>query len=136
MPDKPRWLGDGLRSRAFDFLVHFAARGLALPSGLRESGSRAYLYADTLMDLEHDLAFGLVNVPSEDLDTYAIDPTAPDTTTLHRWIADRAPEVERQFDIAYALLRELPRVTGIWGKMLLDAKRKKFQRFLAEAGLL
>lgn len=120
----------------FDFLVHFAARGLALPSGLRESGSRAYLYADTLMDLEHDLAFGLVNVPSEDLDTYAIDPTAPDTTTLHRWIADRAPEVERQFDIAYALLRELPRVTGVWGKMLLDAKRKKFQRFLAEAGLL
>lgn len=119
----------------FDLLVHFAVPRLDLPSGLRESACRAYLYADTLMDLEHDLAFGLVNVPLEDLDAWGIDPDTPDASTLRRWVADRAPAVEAQFELAFARLRRLPRVPGAWGRLLLGQKRRRFRHFLADRGL-
>jgi hypothetical protein len=122
-------------SALFDFLTHFAASGLALPEELREASSRAYLCADTLMDLEHDLSFGLVNIPMEDLEAYSIDPAAPDAAALHRWMADRVPGVEDRFDSAFALLRKLPFVKSSWGQLLLAQKRKKFKRFVADAGL-
>jgi len=51
---------------------------------------------------------------------------------LRPWIAARAPDVERHFDDAIDLLRELPLLIRFWGRFFLTHKRKAFRRFLKD----
>jgi hypothetical protein len=114
-----------------DFLFRFAAPGLMLSEAFCKAASRAYLYADTLIDLAHDIDFGLINIPAEDLELYPIRREAG-FDALRPWIAARAPDVERHFDDAIDLLRELPLLIRFWGRFFLTHKRKAFRRFLKD----
>jgi len=112
-----------------DFLFHFATPGRMIPDAFCRAASRAYLYADTLIDLSHDLEFELINIPSEDLEKYTIDLGAG-FEALRPWIASRVSEVEHHFDEAIVLMRELPLLIRLWGHFMLTHKRKAFRRFL------
>jgi hypothetical protein len=110
--------------------AELAVPGVALPDAVVREGSRAYLYADALMDLPHDLALGVVNVPHEDGDWQ--DWLAAGDGALHAWVAVRAPQVLAHFT---HLRRELGRVRP-WTLraflgLYLAAKRRKLRRFLA-----
>ncbi len=115
-----------------DFLIHFAAPGLVLSDALHKAASRAYLYADTLMDLAHDLEFGLINIPVEDVEAAVVD-LGTGFEGCRLWVTARVPEVENYFDEAISLMRELPPATRVWCRFLLTNKRKAFQHFLDKA---
>lgn len=115
-----------------EILTHFAVPGRVVSVGLREAGSRAYLYADTLMDLAHDIELGLINIPAEDLEEKMIDLGAG-FEAFRPWVEARVPEVEGHFDKAIRLMNELPPKTRVWCRFLLNHKRKAFRRFLNEA---
>ena len=115
-----------------NFLFHFVAQGRMISDALCKAASRACLYADTLMDLSHDLEFDLINIPVEDLEKYAIDPGAG-FDAFRPWFAACIPEVESYFDEAIDLMKELPLQIRLWGRFMLNHKRKAFWRFLEEA---
>ena len=115
-----------------DFLAHFAMPGRKLSAALKNAGSRAYLWADTLMDLAHDIEFGLINIPAEDLESEKID-LARGFEACKEWVASSVPKVEAHFDESISLMRELPLLTGFWCRSLLQRKRKALHRFLDEA---
>lgn len=112
-----------------DYFTHFAMPGRKPSAGLKNAGIRAYLYADTLMDLAHDLKFGLINIPAEDLESEGIYLTKG-FEACREWVALQAPRVEGHFDEAINLMREMPGCTRLWCRFLLNRKRKAFRRFL------
>ena len=65
----------------------------------------AYMFADSLIDLEHDLAFGLINVPAEDV-AEGVDPLQADER-LACWAAEEALRCEARLASARRRLREL-----------------------------
>jgi hypothetical protein len=117
------------------FLMHFAAPGVVLPAPFLAHASRAYLYADALIDLEHDLALNLINVPAEDIGRYhlSLDPSDP---RLRAWAASEAGRVLASFDAALAEGRRLERWSlRLLATLYLSSKRRKLLRFLAAEGL-
>jgi len=113
------------------YLGWFASPARPLSEALLERGSRAYIYADHLVDLEEDLRFGLCNVPAEDAAALGIDPF--DLASVSgAWLDGRVPGVERCFDEALA---EVRRTRGLRLRLLcrlyLGRKRAELRRFLA-----
>lgn len=120
-----------LGSAILVLFAEIAAPGVALPAAVLCEGSRAYLYADALMDLQHDLRLGVVNVPRGEGDWRAwaaADGDAP----RRAWVAARVPRVLEHFAAAR---RHFPGVQP-WTlraflALYLAAKRHKMRRFLA-----
>jgi len=111
-------------------LAWFAAPGLELPEALVQELCNAYMHADSLIDLEHDLAFGLINVPAEAV-ARGVDPFRPDAR-LAAWAEEQARLCEARFDAALARLPELgSRRLREVARLMLVTKRKKLRRFLA-----
>ncbi|MBX3023700.1 hypothetical protein KF840_02205 [bacterium] len=111
--------------------AELAAPGATLPPAAVREGSRAYLYADALIDLSHDLALGVVNVPREDGDwrTWA---GAGAEGVRHAWIARRVPQVLAHFTRSRAELRRIrPWTLRVFLGLYLAAKRRKLLRHLA-----
>jgi hypothetical protein len=113
------------------YTAHFLADDFPLSEPFVHSASRAYLYADALIDLEHDLRFGVINVPAEDVADWHLDLAAPGQK-LREWVASQAPAVFGHFSTA---LTEAGRLPGIRVKLLsrlfLSRKRAQLARFLA-----
>jgi hypothetical protein len=108
-----------------------AAPGTTLPRGLIRDGSRAYLYADAMIDLRHDLALGVINVSREDIARYALHGGCDDER-LARWIVRRAPVVLRQFERAERHLGAVhPRRLRLFIALYLAGKRRKLRRAIA-----
>lgn len=125
-----------LGSSVFGLFAQLAKPGTTLPPAFVTEGSRAYLYGDALIDLRHDLALGVINVPREDIDRYRLS-GAPDDEGLRAWVAGRAPEILGHFARASAQARQMrPRGARLFLRLALAAKRRKLRRFLArgEAG--
>ena len=100
----------------------------SMPPALVAAASRAYLHADALIDLRHDLALGVSNVPAEDggIDT-------ADGAALDAWIAGRAPAVLAEFDRFIAELGGVrPWTLRVFVGLYLAAKRRKLRRFLVQ----
>ncbi len=117
------------------FLMHFAAPDVELPASFVELASRAYLYADALIDVEHDLAFNLINVPMEDIARWGLALDASDPR-LRAWVEYRAAQVLADFDAAMAQARQLERWSlRLLAALYLSAKRRKLLRFLARSGI-
>ncbi len=114
------------------YLAWFVSPSLVLPRPLLERGSRAYIYADHVIDLEEDLRFGLCNVPLEEARALAIDPWSL-AQVSQRWLQTRVPVVEGFFDDALAEVRRLPgpRIR-ILTRLYLSRKRRELDRFLAK----
>lgn len=114
--------------------AELAAPGAILPPAVVREGSRAYLYADALIDLSHDLACGVVNVPREDAD-WRSWVGAGDETPRHAWVAARAPQVLAHFARLRAHLGAVrPWTLRAFLALYLAAKRRKLRRFLAGRG--
>jgi len=112
------------------FAIFFALAGprASMPPALVAAASRAYLYADALIDLRHDLALGVRNVPAED---GGIDAT--DGDALDAWITGRAPAVLADFGRFTAELGNVrPWTLRVFVGLYLAAKRRKLRRFLAQ----
>lgn len=116
-------------------IAWFTAPELELPDDVVNEICDAYLWADTLIDLEHDLAFGLINVPAEAV-ARGVDPLRPDAR-LAGWAAEQATLCELRFEAALARLPELRslRLQAI-ARLMLSTKRRKLRRFLAGPGWL
>jgi hypothetical protein len=114
-------------------IAWFAAPGLVLPDALVNALCDAYMHADTLIDLEHDLAFGLINVPAEAV-ARGVDPLHPDAR-LAAWAQEQARLCEARFDAALGRLPEIEsrRLREV-ARLMLQTKRRKLRRFLALGG--
>jgi hypothetical protein len=124
-------LGGGI----FRALLYHAAPDVILPPGFVARASRAYLYADALIDLRQDLAAGVINVPAEDVERYGLSLDASDSR-LRSWIADRAGRVLDDFAAAFAEGRRLERWTlRFLARLYLSSKRRTLRRFLRREGL-
>ena len=107
--------------------------GLAAP--LIEESSRAYLYADSLVDLEHDLRMGIINVPVEDIRQYGLTLDISDGR-LRTWWQDRAGDTLGHFARAvwHANRLEDFRLKALT-HFYLRRKRRQLLRFLAREGM-
>lgn len=115
-----------LGQAVFALFAELATPGARLPPPLIDAASRAYLYADALIDLRHDLSLGLINVPREDGDVAATDDGA------RAWIAVQVPTVLAHFDAVRALRHTVqPWTLRTFVALYLAAKRRKLDRFLA-----
>ena len=112
--------------------AELAAPGVALPDAVVREGSRAYLYADALIDLSHDLSLGVVNVPHEDGNWQ--DWIAAGDDALRAWVALRVPQVLGHFTrLRHELGSVRPWTLRAFLGLYLAAKRRKLRRFLARA---
>jgi hypothetical protein len=122
--------------RAFvDYVAYFVSRSLRLPRSFVDQASRAYLYADSLIDLEHDLPLGVINIPSEDLERYGIDLEKPDGSR-RRWLIERSADVDKWFGEALEASRRVnSRTIQLLSWLFLGRKRREFRRFLKRGGI-
>jgi len=125
-----------LGSTVFRYLQHFAAPHTTLDDAFAAVAARAYLYADALIDLRHDLRLGVVNVPEEDIVRHRLCLDLDDPS-LRGWMARRAAFVLDQFELALALARRLDsRSLRLLARLYLSTKRRSLRRFLAREGLV
>lgn len=116
-------------------LAYFATGKPDLPEPCLDLGSRAYLCADALMDLEEDLGVGLINIPPEVVDEYAIDLAQPEPG-LERWRPVRAAEVLEYFKQARDTVPLIDKLSmRILYRHYLARKKRRFLRFLRGRGL-
>jgi hypothetical protein len=115
------------------YTTSFLATDSPLSDAFVHSTSRAYLYADSLIDIEHDLRVGVINIPAEDVAAWQLDIGAANPR-VREWVARRAPAVFGYFAearTAAAQVRGL-RVT-LLSRLFLSNKRAQLTRHLARA---
>jgi hypothetical protein len=116
-----------LGGAVFTIFTALAGPGARMPPALVAAASRAYLYADALIDLRHDLVLGVINVPAEDGGLDLADGGAIDA-----WIAHHAPAVLAHFtEFRSRLAGVRPWTLRVFVGLYLAAKRRKLRRFLA-----
>ena len=116
-------------------LAYFATGKPEMPDPCLDLGSRAYLCADALMDLEEDLAVGLINIPAEVIEEYAIDLGKPEAG-LERWRPVRAAEVLEYCRQARATVNLIDKLSlRLLYRFYLGRKKRRFLRFLRQSGL-
>jgi hypothetical protein len=116
-------------------LAYFATGELDLPDPCLDLGSRAYLHADALMDLEEDLEVGLINLTPQVIETYAIDLEDPETG-LERWRPVRAAEILETFRKARRTVYSIDNLSmRLLYRHFLSRKKRRFLRFLRQRGV-
>lgn len=116
-------------------LAYFATGKPELPEACLDPGSRAYLCADALMDLEEDLAVCIINIPQEIIEEYAIDLEEP-ASGLDRWRPVRTAEVLEYFRQARETVPLINKLSmRILYRYFLGRKKRRFLRFLRRQGL-
>lgn len=119
----------------FRYVAYFASGTAEVPLACLDPGSRAYLYADALMDLEEDLAVGLINVPAEAIAEYSIDLENPGPG-LERWRPVRIDEVLGYFREAQTSVDRIEnRKVRLLYRFYLARKKRRFLRYLRRSGL-
>jgi phytoene/squalene synthetase len=123
--------------RAFlSCLSYFSTGKLDLLEHSLRVGSLAYLCADALMDLEEDLAVGLINIPREVLQEFEIDLNSPEAG-IERWRPVRAVEVLEYFHDARATIPSIEsRSLRLLYRHFLSRKKRRFLRFLGTRGIV
>jgi len=120
-----------LGASVFALFSRLCAAPNELSENLVAEGSRAYLYADALIDLQHDLALGVINVPCEDIARLALL-CRPGDKRLRAWINERAPVVFAHFARALEQLRAVPvRRLRYFLTLFLASKQRKLRRYVA-----
>lgn len=115
------------------YTTSFLAADYPLSDAFVDSTSRAYLYADSLIDVEHDLRFGVINIPAEDVAAWQLDVTAANPR-VREWVAQRAPAVFDYFAEARAAAARLPGLrVKLLSRLFLSNKRAQLTRHLARA---
>jgi phytoene/squalene synthetase len=113
-----------------EYLGHFAARGQRLPKSFLERTSLAYIWADSIIDVENDLRYGIISIPEDDIKRFGLtlDPSDP---RLDSWISAQSEKVMGYFESALAETRRLKsRRMRILTLLYLKRKRRSLSRFL------
>lgn len=117
------------------YLAHFVSPRRPLPDGFVDRASLAYLNADSLIDLEEDLAQGIINVPAEEIERRGITLEMSDPG-LRGWMAEESARVMRQMDES---IRESKTLRCFGMRLLtwlyLSRKGRKLARFLEQQGI-
>jgi len=117
------------------YLAYFVSRDLKLPQAFINQASRAYVNADSLIDLKEDLKVGIINIPGEDIEQWEITLEIPDDR-LVQWIEATSKKVLKLFKEA---LIETGHLTNLSMKILaylyLLRKRKQLYKFLEKKGI-
>lgn len=117
------------------YLAHFASKDLELPQIFIDQASRAYVHADSLIDMKEDLRVGIINIPSEDIERYEINLKIPDVR-FYQWLDTTSKKVLRHFKEA---LKEANRLNNLSMKFLaylyLLRKRNQLCKFLKQNGV-
>ena len=115
--------------------AYFATGDTEMPTPCLDLGSRCYLYADGLMDLEEDLAVGLINIQPEVIEEFEIDLKNPEAG-LARWRPVRAAEVLEYFRQARETIGLIDKLSlRLLYRHFLSRKERRFRRFLNQRGL-
>ncbi len=123
-----------LGSAVLRFLVFFGAPGFDPPPAFMATASRAYLIADSIIDVRHDLRLGVINLSREDVERFGLTLEAEDPLLLE-WMKERAGAVLELFSEALSHGRRLDRRSlRFLSKLYLSTKRRKLCRFLAREG--
>lgn len=111
--------------------AHLVTPGAGFSAAAVDEGIRAYLYADALIDLEPDLARGVINVPREDARRFDLR-CRPGEARLDLWVAERVPRVLAHFARAREQLRSMrSRRLRLFLSLFLFAKARKLRGHLA-----
>jgi hypothetical protein len=110
------------------YFAHFAAPGRRPPAGFLRAASRAYVFADSLVDLDEDVESGLYAIPAEEIERVCL---RVGHASLERWRAERAPQVLRLFEEALVEARALPWRLRLLAELMLRRKRRELLRALA-----
>lgn len=117
------------------YLAYFVSKDLKLPQAFIDQASRAYVYADSLIDIKEDLKVGIINMPDEDICRYEINLKIPDDR-LDEWLAATSTKVLKHFKEA---LRETNHLNNLSMKILaylyLFRKRNQLYKFLKQKGI-
>lgn len=124
----------GLGRSVFNLFCRLAAPSAVMAEDLVVEGSRAYLYADALIDLQADLGFGVINIPREDIARLALS-CRPDDSRLRGWVAARVPVILAHFARASARLKTFPPWRlRCFLRLFLASKQRKLLRHLKLSG--
>lgn len=125
-----------LGSGVLRFLLQFGAPDFEPPTAFITQASRAYLMADALIDVRHDLNQGVINISKQDVDRFALS-LEPDDPSLVAWIGEYAPIVMQLFREALAHgFRLSRRSLRLLSALYLSTKRRSLNRFIAREGLV
>ncbi len=117
------------------YLAHFVSPDLELSDAFVHAASTAYLHADSMIDFEKDLHYGVINAPREDVEEFDLDVT-PGAQRSTAWMAARAPAILRSFDEAFAELRKVPNLRfRLLARLYLSRKRAHLLKLLAKKGV-
>jgi hypothetical protein len=116
------------------YLAYFVSKDLKLPQSFIEQASRAYVYADSLIDIKKDLKIGIINIPNEDIERYKINLKILDDR-FYQWLDARSKKVLKHFKEA---LKETNHLNNLSMKILaylyLFRKRNQLCKFLKQRG--
>lgn len=112
------------------YLGYFISNDLDISQSFIDHSSLAYVYADSLIDIEEDLKVGIINIPIEDIERYGIRLNTSDVQ-LKQWLEIRSKEVLEYFKTAF---KESNHLNNFSMKMLaylyLFRKRNNLKRHL------
>ncbi len=118
------------------YLGHFVSADLELHDAFVHEASTAYLHADSMIDFEKDLHYGVINAPQEDVDEFGIDLT-PGAARSTPWMAARAPEIFASFERAFAELRKVKSARfRMLARLYLGKKRAHLAKLLEKKGVV
>ena len=118
------------------YLAHFVSPELELHDAFVHEASTAYLHADSMIDFEKDLHFGVINAPREDVEEFGIDLT-PGAARSTAWMAARAPAILASFERAFAELRRVPSARfRMLARLYLGKKRSHLVKLLGKKGVV
>jgi len=116
------------------YLAHFVSPRRPLPDDFVDQASLAYLYADSLIDVEEDLEQGIINIPAEEIDKRGITLEKSDPG-LRQWMAEEAPRVMGMLDDVIAESKRLNSFTmRLLTWLYLSRKVKGLARFAERQG--
>jgi hypothetical protein len=111
-------------------ITHFTSPRRPLPPECVDRISKAYLLADSLLDVEEDLALDVIKIPREAIERHGIRLAFPDPG-IDRWLAEYGPVVVRELDDALRAIWRIPGLrTRVLAAMMLRQKRRRLRSFL------
>ncbi|MFQ5995623.1 MAG: squalene/phytoene synthase family protein [Acidiferrobacterales bacterium] len=127
--DLNKWAID-VGSAWLGYLGQLAARGPRLPKSFLEPASLAYIWADSIIDVEKDLRWGIISVSEDDIKRFGLT-LDPSDSGLDGWINSQSEKVMGYFESALAETQRLKsRRMRVLANLYLRRKRKQLSRFV------
>lgn len=124
---------------------YFIAPGVTLAPAYVDLASRAYLVADSLVDLKQDLELDVIKVPKDAIEKYGIQTRTNATGGMRirfpdpgidRWLEEYGRTVLGYMEATLEAMCDVPSLkTRVLHRMMLNQKRARLRKFLAKRGI-